>query len=214
MAESIKRQIMGIRSKYCEPILELLAREGELYHGDLSEKLNMSPSGLNVIIKKMQECDPPIIEILQIGKYKIYTLPPSVKEYMESRKETGGGEESERSVPEEKEEETEIGEEPNVLLCLQHFADRAGAQWKDTLNLLLQERAYQADAGIRRQFSLLMKAVVFAGKYREEDYERLREFIQNDVLNQLLEEYLDEVRECELHFSQLDQRLKRHITIQ
>ena len=181
MEDSIRRQIMGIRSKYCEPILELLAREGELYHGDLSEKLNMSPSGLNVIIKKMQECDPPIIEILQIGKYKIYTLPPSVKEYMESRREAGGG----RGGSAEKTEETVVDEEQNVLLSLQHFADKAGAQWKDMLNLLLQDRAYEADAGIRSQFAKLMRAVVFAGKYREEDIERLKEFIRNDVLNRL-----------------------------
>ena len=86
MEDPIKRQIIGIRSKYSERILELLAQEGELYHGDLSEKLNMSPSGLNAIIRKMQECDPPIIEIMQIGKYKIYTLPAAVKEYIENKK--------------------------------------------------------------------------------------------------------------------------------
>lgn len=210
MEDSIRRQIMSIRSKYCEPILELLAREGELYHGDLSEKLNMSPSGLNVIIKKMQECDPPIIEILQIGKYKIYTLPPSVKEYMESRREAGSG----RGGSAEKTEETVVDKEQNVLLSLQHFADKAGAQWKDMLNLLLQDRAYEGDAGIRSQFAELMRAVVFAGKYREEDIERLKEFIRNDVLNRLLEEYLEEVRECERHFAGLDERLRRHVIIQ
>lgn len=209
MDESIKRQIMGIRSKYCEPILELLAQEGELYHGDLAEKLDMSPSGLNVIIKKMQECDPPIIEILQIGKYKIYTLPPAVKEYMEDRK-------NERNGSKERWEAQESGgeSEDNVLLCLQHFADKAGAEWRDTLNLLLQDEEYGEDAGIRKQFAVLMKAVLHADKYREEDIDRLKEFVRNDVLNQLLQDYLDEVRECERYVEQLgSKRLKRHIII-
>lgn len=207
MEDSIKRQIIGIRSKYCEPILELLYQEGELYHGDLADKLDMSPSGLNVIIKKMQECDPPIIEILQIGKYKIYTLPPAVKEYMEVKK---NGLEEKASGTQGFEGEGEI----NVLLCLQHFADKAGEQWKDVLNLLLQDRTYDQGMEIQKQFTVLMKAVVNADKYREEDIDRLKEFIHNDVLNQMIQEYLDEVRECEKFVEQLgSERLKRHVII-
>lgn len=208
MEDSIKRQIMGIRSKYCEPILELLVQEGELYHGDLADKLDMTPSGLNAIIKKMQECDPPIIEILQIGKYKIYTLPPAVKEYIKNRKN------EKDSLAGRIDEEKESKGEENVLLCLQHFADKAGEQWKDTLNLLLQEKAYGEDAEIQKQFMALMSAAVSAEKYREEDIDRLKEFIHNDVLNQLIQEYLDEVRECERYFAQLgSERLRRHVII-
>lgn len=210
MEDSIKRQIIGIRSKYCEPILELLYQEGELYHGDLADKLDMSPSGLNVIIKKMQECDPPIIEILQIGKYKIYTLPPAVKEYLENRKNEKSGSEEKIGNMQEFEGEGET----NVLLCLQHFADKAGERWKDALNLLLQDRAFGEDMEIQKQFTVLMKAVVHADKYREEDVDRLKEFIHNDVLNQMIQEYLDEVRECEKFVEQLgSERLKRHVII-
>lgn len=210
MEDSIKRQIIGIRSKYCEPILELLYQEGELYHGDLADKLDMSPSGLNVIIKKMQECDPPIIEILQIGKYKIYTLPPVVKEYIENRKtEKNGSEEKTGEV-----QEFEGAGETNVLLCLQHFADKTGERWKDVLNLLLQDRDYVQSMEIQKQFTVLMKAVVNADKYREEDIDRLKEFINNAVLNQMIQEYLDEVRECEKFVEQLgSERLKRHVII-
>lgn len=211
MEDSIKRQIIGIRSKYCEPILELLWQEGELYHGDLADRLEMSPSGLNVIIKKMQECDPPIIEILQIGKYKIYTLPPAVKEYLEGRK----SEKNEKNGSEEKfGEAQEFEGEDNVLLCLQHFADKAGERWKDALNLLLQDRAYGEDVEIQKQFTILMRAVVHADKYREEDIDRLKEFIHNDVLNQMIQEYLEEVRECERFVEQLgSERLRRHVVI-
>lgn len=211
MEDSIRRQIIGIRSKYCEPILELLYREGELYHGDLADKLDMSPSGLNVIIKKMQECDPPIIEILQIGKYKIYTLPPAVKEYMENRKSENKGLEEKAGIAGDLKWEGEN----NVLLCLQHFADKAGKQWKEAFNLLLQGSTFGEDTEVQEQFTILMKAIVNADKYCEEEIDRLKEFIHNDVLNQMIQEYLDEVSKCEKYIEQIgSERLKRHIIIQ
>ena len=76
----IQQQIIQSRTKYCEPILKLLFQEGELYHGDLADKLKVSPSGLNNVIKKIMETNPPLIIVNQIGKYKIYTLPDYVKE--------------------------------------------------------------------------------------------------------------------------------------
>lgn len=212
MDDSIRKQIMGIRSKYCEPILELLAQEGELYHGDLAEKLNMAPSGLNVIIKKMQECDPPIIEIVQIGKYKIYTLPPNVKEYMEQRK-------NEKNTATGQEDIREPAGEEDLLLCMQHFVEKAGARWRDILNRLLRDELCDADKETRRQFDRLMQCIIDASKYKEEDMDELKKFIHNEMLEYLIQEYLDEIEECEKILTQIRQReggkkLLRHFKIQ
>ena len=212
MDDSIRKQIIGIRSKYCEPILELLAQEGELYHGDLAEKLNMSPSGLNVIIKKMQECDPPIIEIMQIGKYKIYTLPPNVREYMENRK-------NERSAAVEQEYGEESSEEEDVLLCMQHFVEKAGEKWRDILNQLLRDRPCNVGKETRQQYDKLIRCVLDAAKYREEEIDELNRFIHNEVLEHLIQDYLNEIEECEKILRQVGQReggekLLRHFKLQ
>lgn len=217
MDDSIRKQIISIRSKYCERILKLLAVEGELYHGDLSEKLNMSPSGLSVIIKKMQECDPPIIEIMQIGKYKIYTLPPNVKEYvemnlMEKKK-------NEKDARAEQGNAQDVMEEDDVLLCMQHFVEKAGGQWKDIFNKLLRNTYCDADKETRNQFEKLMALIIDAAKYKEEDIDELNRFINNDVLQYLLQDYLDEIEECEKILEDIRQReggekLLRHFRIQ
>ena len=169
MDDTIRKQIIGIRSKYCEPILELLAAEGELYHGDLAEKLNMSPSGLNVIIKKMLECDPPIIEVMQIGKYKIYTIPSAVKEYIENRNSM-----KKKAVDSENDE--------NILLCLQHFVEKAGEKWKDIFNLLLQGVEDGIDDSVKEHFARLMRNIVEASKYNEGEMREVNRFLHNDVL--------------------------------
>ena len=210
MNDSIKKQIMGVRTKYCEPILELLAQEGELYHGDLSEKLNMNPSGLNAIIKKMQECDPPIIEITQTGKYKIYTLPPEVKEYIDDKKRDETTRKSFSQV-------YTAGE--NVLICMQHFVENAGSNWKDQLNLLLQGAGEEIDIGTKEQFERLMHTIIEASKYREEEVEQLYRFIDNPVLTYLIQEYLDEIEKCEEILSRIGseengKKLARHFIIQ
>lgn len=193
MDDSIRKQIIAIRSKYSEPILEILAKEGELYHGDLAEKLNMSPSGLNVIIKKMQDCDPPILEVLQIGKYKIYTLPPSVKEYIENKFDKNSNDLGHSTAESSKEyDETE-----NILLTLQHFSEKAGAKWRDQLNLLLQGIEDQIDNETIEQYKRLIKKIVYASKYNEEELVQLKKFLNNEVLEYLVQNYLEELRECE-----------------
>ena len=213
MEDPIKRQIIGIRSKYSERILELLAQEGELYHGDLSEKLNMSPSGLNAIIRKMQECDPPIIEIMQIGKYKIYTLPAAVKENIENKKN-----EKNNAVEQDAEGGFKPCESENVLLCMQHFIDKAGESWRTILNLLLQDADCDADIEVKKYFGKLMEVIVNASKYNEEEIDELNKFFNNDVLGYLIQEYLDEIDECEEILRQVEARengakLVRHFKI-
>ena len=217
MDDSIRKQIMGIRSKYCEPILELLAVEGELYHGDLSEKLNMSPSGLSVIIKKMQECDPPIIEIMQIGKYKIYTLPPNVKEYIETN--LLEKRRNEKAAKTGQKNEQEATGEADILLCMQHFVEKAGRQWRDIFNQLLRDIPCDVDKETRKWFDRLMALVVDASKYKEEDIDELNRFINNDVLKFLLQDYLNEIEECERILDDIRKRkggekLLRHFRIQ
>lgn len=217
MDDSIRKQIIGIRSKYCERILELLAEEGELYHGDLSEKLNMSPSGLSVIIKKMQECDPPIIEIMQIGKYKIYTLPPNVKEYIE--KSLVEKKKMKEGAKTGQENEQNVMEEDDILLCMQHFVEKAGGQWRDILNQLLRDVPCDADKETRKWFDRLMLLIIDAAKYKEEDIEELNRFINNEVLKFLLQDYLNEIEECEKILDEIrkkegGEKLLRHFRIQ
>lgn len=195
MDDTIRKQIMGIRSKYCESILEILASEGELYHGDLADKLKMTPSGLNVIIKKMLECDPPIIEVMQIGKYKIYTIPPAVKEYIENK-----------GSNKKKVDDTDCDEIKSVLLCFQHFIEKAGVKWKDLLNLLLQGNEDDVDDSVKDCFANLMRNIVNASKYNEDELQEAKKFLNNDVLEYLIQSYIDELRECENVLEEISQR--------
>lgn len=213
MYDSIRKRIIGIRSKYCEPILELLAKEGELYHGDLAEKLDIAPSGLNVIIKKMLEGDPPIIEVTQIGKYKIYTLPIEIKDYMLNR-------ELEKIALSEGEEALQAKKNSdNVLLCVQYFVEKAGIKWRDLLNLMLQEDEDDVDPEVQKAFERLMKCIKNAAKYKEDQIDELNKFLNNDVLVYLVQRYLEEVDECEMILAEIKKRengkrLVRHFKIQ
>ncbi len=184
----IRRQILQIRSKYCERILEILAQEGELYHGDLAERLDIAPSGLNAVVKKMLDSSPPIIELMEIGKYKIYTLPPRMKNYMLNKRDDNKC--SEISKREGKEEE-------NLFLCLQHFIEIAGTRWKDRLNLMLQEKQQEKDKRVENEFRILMKAVAHAFQYDLDEVSELKRFLGNDALIYLLKRYLEIEKEAE-----------------
>lgn len=206
--EAIRQQILQVRSKYCEPILELLFQEGELYHGDLADKLELSPSGLNAIIKKMVESTPPIIEMMQIGKYKIYSLPDAVRRYMDNR-----------NQPRESPKADHRMSGGNLLLSLQHFIEIVNGNWKDELNLLLQGENAEVEDNVRKSFQELMELVRQAEKYDRTGYEQLKKVMGNDVLSFLLDEYMEEIRECNMIMEEIRQRengekLIRHFKMQ
>lgn len=169
--KTIQQQIIQSRTKYCEPILKLLSQEGELYHGDLADKLKVSPSGLHAVIKKITETDPPLIIVNQIGKYKIYTLPEYVINYFSD------------------EHNRVFEESDNLFLSFQMFIDSAGADWRKQMNLLLQHE----EDDISEETIILFKnlIVLLQNAYRnwDNDWKKAVKFLNNDILDFLIKEY-------------------------
>ncbi len=63
-----------------------------------------------------------------------------------------------------------------------------------------------------------MEVIVNASKYNEEEIDELNKFFNNDVLGYLIQEYLDEIDECEEILRQVEARengakLVRHFKI-
>lgn len=168
---TIQQQIIQSRTKYCERILKLLYQEGELYHGDLADKLQVSPSGLHAVIKKILETTPPLIVVNQIGKYKIYTLPDYVKKYFGN------------------EHNTVITNNDNLFLNLQIFIDSAGEEWKEQMNLLLQHEEDDISDETIAQFKKLAILLVNSYKNWDSDWKKVIRFFNNDVLEFLIREY-------------------------
>lgn len=182
----IRSQIIQTRSKYCEPVLELLANEGELYHGDLAEKLDLSPSGLNAIIKKMQETEIPIINTTQIGKYKIYSLPDDVRDYMLRKDRV-----QEQAEEDDAQKNADGTERPDMILCLQHFVDAAGRKWKDDLSRLFRGIEKDISAEVRAEFESFADALNFAYTEDTEEMADLKRiFNHNDVLLDAMDGYM------------------------
>lgn len=205
--DDIHKQILQIRSKYCEPILKILGEEGELYHKDLAERLNVAPSGLNLAVKKMLESSPPLIEMTEIGKYKIYTLPPRIKKYFMNNKNINEyGEVLELDA---------VGKD-NLFLCLQHFIEVAGVKWKDKLNLLFQEKEVEKNREVIKAFRSMMKVIVHVSQYDQEEMKELIRFLDNDALVYLLQRYLEIDKEArkvidEINAKEGGTRLLHHI---
>ncbi len=109
--------------------------------------------------------------------------------------------------------------EDDILLCMQHFVEKAGGQWRDIFNQLLRDITCDVDKETRKWFDRLMSLIVDAAKYKEEDIDELNRFINNDVLKFLLQDYLNEIEECEKILDDIRKReggekLSRHFKIQ
>ena len=197
LEETVREQINQVRSKYCEPILDILETEGDLYHGDLADKLELSPSGLNAIIKKMQEAELPLIQTSQIGKYKIYSLSEETKEYLRQKRMKGDQRLDRKSLNEEK--------RTSLFLPLQRFVESAGTGWKDMLGELLQGDHAECTEQTLNHFYEFTGQMAELSRHKSMDVERIQKFLGNDVLNYLLEDFLKEEIQCQDYLTAMEE---------
>ena len=175
--KKIERQIQNISSKHCRTILAVIEEEDGISQGELAKKLNLLPSGLSVVLKKMETCEIPLVCVHQIGKYRRYSLPDYMQVYL------NGFKESEKNANDREEE--------SLFLLLQRFVEYAGKGWKEEMNrLLLAEELQQQDLKTIAFFEFMegMKEKTAKG---DESVNSIKIFINNEVLVYLIDKYIE-----------------------
>lgn len=76
--------IARIKQKYRDPLLMEIYESGRIVHAGLANRISVSVSGLNAIIKKMNEAPICPIRETKAGKFKFYTLTEDGKKYVEA----------------------------------------------------------------------------------------------------------------------------------
>ena len=177
--EQIERQIDQIRSKHTRPILKLLEHEHSMYHGELAEQLNISPSGLNAIIKKMLAAELPLIEVDQIGKFKKYSLSKEIAEHFTV------------FFPEQKgKRETVISGKLGLFIPIQRFIEICGDRWRENLSQLLCGEDEEYPQEIKDAFEVFIKQLQELYRNNDPGLIQLKRFIHNEAVLYLLDGYL------------------------
>ena len=175
----VERQIKEISSKHTLPILQIIEQDDGIRHGELAERLNLLPSGLSTVVKKMENCALPLLAVSQIGKYRRYSLPGYVKQYL-----------TEKEV-EKNEEFLRKTKGKNLFLLLQHFVEAAGDDWRDTMNILLQEVEIDSSVQVGKYLVEFMEEMQKKKDVQEDEVKAVFRFIKNEVLIFLIEEYIE-----------------------
>ena len=76
--------IVTSRQKHKDKLLTILYERKYCSHTELAERLNISASGLNATIKKVNEVDNPPIKFTKTGKFKYYSLTQAGLTYVEN----------------------------------------------------------------------------------------------------------------------------------
>lgn len=175
----IERQINEISSKHTLSILQIIKNDDGITHGELADKLNLLPSGLSAVVKKMENCALPLILVSHMGKYRKYSLPEYMKQYLE-----------EQEAEKNKEFVNKV-KGKNLFLLLQHFVEDAGVEWRDTMNVLLQEVEIDTSVQVGRHLVEFMDEMRKKRIDQEEEVKAVFRFIKNEVLIFLIEEYIE-----------------------
>ncbi len=83
---SAQNEVQQINTKYKDEILSILAKRGTMLHGDLACAIEVSASGLNAIIKRMNATSVKLINVEEVSKYKLYSITPIAYKYITERK--------------------------------------------------------------------------------------------------------------------------------
>lgn len=81
-----QNEVLQISTKYKDEILSVLAKRGTMMHGDLASAIEVSASGLNAIIKRMNATPVKLVNVEEVSKYKLYSITPIAYKYITERK--------------------------------------------------------------------------------------------------------------------------------
>lgn len=75
-------EVQKISTKYRDEVLSVLAKRGTMLHGDLASAIEVSASGLNAVIKRMNATPVKLISVEEVSKYKLYSITPIAYKYI------------------------------------------------------------------------------------------------------------------------------------
>lgn len=109
-----------VKQKHRDALLETLYMQKNLLHSDLAKHLNISASGLNAVLKKINDVADPPVKSTKVGKYKYYNLTAAGRRFVE-----------EMVIPPEQRFDMEhMREVWNI------FQSQTGAAWEERFNSL------------------------------------------------------------------------------
>lgn len=130
------KRIAEIKQKYKDMLLLDLYVNRTSFHADLANRLKLSASGLNAVIKKVNDTNEKLINDIKSGKNKFYSLSNCANEYVEMM-----------LLPEitEKTEDKDIVY--HILDILSDFKDKYNGTWENQLSELLKAETREAEGG-------------------------------------------------------------------
>ena len=175
--KSIEKQIQYINSKHCKSVLTIIYEEDGINQGEIARKLNLLPSGLSLVLKKMETSEIPLVNVSQTGKFRRYSLPEYVKNYMRDLNKGGDDE--------------KVETEESLFLSLQRFVECKGHVWKEELNRLLLAEADEQSGTKVDAFYAFMENMKKKSIKSDDSVIDVKKFIDNEVLIYLIDKYIE-----------------------
>ena len=126
--EDEKQTIFDLKQKYKDVVLFEIYVSGMMLHTVLSHRIIVSKSGLNAIIKKLNDAETPPIHISRQGKFTLYSLEEAGKEYVRD--------ELLNSMTLDEQDTESVH---NIFRLLNAFKDQNPNNWVEILNNILDD---------------------------------------------------------------------------
>ena len=174
---NIAGDFVYVRQKHRDALLRILYEHKNVSHAELAEKLKISASGLNAVIKKLNDVEEKTVKYTKIGKYKYYNLTEAGRSFVENV----------LMLSREKERENHLKEVWDI------YQDMTGDLWEESFMRLFEtvgKTAEEAENEIEAAFcEFIHSFVAFYNEAPESGTEFIEELIQSDSIRQKIIAY-------------------------
>lgn len=182
-SDSESETIIHLKQKFKDPVLLELYQSVRMLHSVLANRIEVSPSGLNAIIKKLNDIPDAPIQIDKKGKFTYYSLLKPGIEYVEKT-----------LLPmfAVKDEEKEAFN--NIYDLAAAFKDKTQEKWGEKLLAVLEEETSEDDEG----FGFIKELGSYYTFGQEKAHTLLKIIVPDKDIYQKIIAYLDACNKVEL----------------
>lgn len=178
-----KETIVQLKQKYKDTVLLEVFQSERILHSVLANRIKVSPSGLNAIIKRLNDIPDKAICMEKSGKFTYYTLSESGNAYVEGV-----------LLPSFANDETEKKFFKNTYQLLNAFRDKNQAKWQEKLLDIVRDESVADDEGN----GFLNELSYYCVQSEEKAHALLRVLIPDKDCYQPIMEYLKTAHKLEV----------------
>lgn len=169
--------ILQIKQKYRDQVFMEIHESGRILHAQLANRISVSASGLNAIVKKLNEISVKTIHETKAGKFKFYTLTGECDKYVKSV--------ILPTVISDKQDEEEVH---NLFNLLSVYKDKNQEVWQDKIMKLLEKKPTDDEETLDMSDAIGCELLQALGQFYQREKDKAKRLLELGIADKQIQQ--------------------------